>query len=127
MLTKGDRILIAFILLSAFLIFAGFHVYGFSGSKTYAIIEINGQPYQKISLGENGPRLRVKVPVPLGENIVEVDRNRVRMMYADCPDKDCVRQGWISRPGQMLVCLPNRMVVKIESDRGTRNPDMISF
>ena len=51
-----------------------------------------------------------------GENIVEIDRDKVKMYYADCPDLDCVRQGWISRPGQMIVCLPNRIVIKIESD-----------
>ena len=32
---------------------------------------------------------------------------------ASCPDKQCMKQGKISRAGEMLVCLPNRVVVKI--------------
>ena len=51
------------------------------------------------------------------------------MSDADCPDKDCVNQGWISRPGQMIVCLPNRLVIKIESDKLTQEEDVdaVSF
>ncbi|NLZ54362.1 MAG: NusG domain II-containing protein, partial [Thermoanaerobacteraceae bacterium] len=68
------------------------------------------------------------VPVTTGENIVEIDRDRVRMLYAQCPDKDCMRQGFISRPGQMIVCLPNRMVIKIQSDKSTKEVvDEVTF
>ncbi|HHW02032.1 MAG TPA: NusG domain II-containing protein [Thermoanaerobacterales bacterium] len=127
MVTKGDKILIVFILISAVLIFAGFQVYGFGRDKTYAVIEVNGQPYQKISLGQDGQKLQVKVPGLLGESIVEVDKDRVRMLYSPCPDKDCERQGWASRPGQLLVCLPNRVVVKIQGDRAQNDLDAVSF
>lgn len=127
MLTKGDKILIVFVLIGAVLIFTGFQVYGFGGGKTYAVIEVNGQPYQKISLGKDGPELQVKVPGVLGESIVEVNKDKVRMLYSPCPDKDCERQGWASRPGQMLVCLPNRVVVKIVGDRGQSDLDAVSF
>jgi len=127
MVTKADKILIVFILISAVLIFAGFQVYGFGGGKTYAVIEVNGQPFQKISLGQDGPALQVKVPGVLGESIVEVDKDKVRMLYSPCPDKDCERQGWASRPGRMVVCLPNRVVVKIQSDGAQSELDGVSF
>ena len=32
---------------------------------------------------------------------------------ASCPDKLCINQGRISRVGQELVCLPNRIIIKI--------------
>ncbi|MDD4569375.1 MAG: NusG domain II-containing protein [Tepidanaerobacteraceae bacterium] len=129
MITRGDKTLIIFILLVALFIFVGFQVYGFTGGRTYAIIEVDGNPYQKVSLGEDGPQLKINVPVPYGENVVEIDRDKVRMFYADCPDGDCVRQGWISRPGQIIVCLPNRMVIKIESDDKLtqKDVDAVSF
>lgn len=128
MITKGDKILIASILMAAFLIFIGFQVHGFAGGKTYVLIEVDGKLYQKVSLGEDGPNLKLTVPVANGENIVEINRDKVRMLYADCPDKDCVRQNWISRPGQMIVCLPNRMVIKIESKKSAKEDvDAVSF
>lgn len=126
-MTKGDKFLIVFILVCAALIFAGFKSYGFGGGKTYAIIEVNGKQYQKISLGQDGPKLQVKVPGVLGESVVEVDKDKVRMVYSPCPDKDCERQGWVKSPGQMLVCLPNRVTVKIESENSQRELDGVSF
>ncbi|MBN2537457.1 NusG domain II-containing protein, partial [candidate division WOR-3 bacterium] len=32
--------------------------------------------------------------------------------------KVCVRTGWISRPGQMIVCAPNRLSVEVTGDTG---------
>ncbi|HHV19863.1 MAG TPA: NusG domain II-containing protein [Thermoanaerobacterales bacterium] len=128
MITKGDKILIVSILLAALLIFTGFQVYGFADGKTYVLIEADGRIYQKVSLGEDGPNLKLTVPTAHGENIVEINGNKVRMLYADCPDEDCVRQGFISRSGQMIVCLPNRIVIKIESDKSAKDDvDAVSF
>ncbi|MDD3244152.1 MAG: NusG domain II-containing protein [Eubacteriales bacterium] len=44
---------------------------------------------------------------------VEVKDGRARVCASDCPDQVCVRTGWISRPGQTAVCLPNRLVVRV--------------
>ncbi|MCG0275250.1 MAG: NusG domain II-containing protein [Thermosediminibacteraceae bacterium] len=127
MLTRGDKILIALILVFAMAIFTGFQIYGFSGEKTYAVIEVNGKEYQKISLGKDGPKLQLKVPGAMGDLVLEVDRYRVRVLSSDCPDKDCIRQGWASRPGQALVCLPNRVVVKIVNNKSSGELDGVSF
>lgn len=127
MLTKGDKIVIVFILLSSFLIFTGFQVYGFGNAQTYAQIEVSGAPYQKISLGDNGPSMYVEVQGVLGKSIIEVDKNRVRVISAPCPDKDCIRQGWITKPGQMSVCLPNRVVVKMTSQSVDKDTDAVTF
>ena len=32
---------------------------------------------------------------------------------SDCPDKTCVRSGYINRPGQIAACLPNRVSVAV--------------
>jgi len=47
-------------------------------------------------------------------NIIEVERNRVRMVESDCLFQICVRQGWVSGGIMPIVCLPNRVVVKFE-------------
>jgi len=33
---------------------------------------------------------------------------------ADCPDRLCVKQRAISKQGETIVCLPHRLIVKIE-------------
>lgn len=45
---------------------------------------------------------------------IEAERGKIRFSHAECPDKVCVRTGWISRPGQIAVCLPAGIIVKIE-------------
>lgn len=61
-----------------------------------------------IALGESG---QIKL---------EIKDNQIRFVEADCPDKTCVRSGFIDKAGQSLLCLPNRIVVRIvgESEIG---------
>lgn len=37
---------------------------------------------------------------------------------SDCPTQDCVRTGTISRGGQSIVCLPARIIVRLEGGPG---------
>ena len=47
---------------------------------------------------------------------VEVKDRSVRILYSDCPDKVCENTGFISSPTQAVVCLPNRISVRIIDD-----------
>ena len=38
----------------------------------------------------------------------------VQVAWADCPTQDCVRTGLISRGGQSIICLPARIVIRLE-------------
>ena len=49
----------------------------------------------------------------LGTNTLVIKSGKAYISEANCPDKQCMKQGKISRAGEMLVCLPNRVVVKI--------------
>lgn len=48
-----------------------------------------------------------------GMNTLVIKDGAAFMKEADCPDKLCIHQGRISREGMELVCLPNRVVVRI--------------
>lgn len=54
----------------------------------------------------------------LGETEIEVKGGRVRVVRSPGPWKLCIKRGWISRPGEILVCLPNRVTVEIPGDVG---------
>lgn len=49
----------------------------------------------------------------LGTNTLVIKSGKAYISEANCPDKQCMKQGKIERAGEMLVCLPNRVVVKI--------------
>ena len=53
-----------------------------------------------------------------GYNLIEVERGRIRVAEADCPDQACVRQGWISNSVVPIACLPHKLVVQLESAPG---------
>ncbi|GBE05645.1 hypothetical protein BMS3Abin10_01278 [bacterium BMS3Abin10] len=57
----------------------------------------------------------VSVKGPLGDNIIEIKDGKIRMKDAPCPQKLCVRQGWVDRGA--IVCLPNRVVVSVGGDK----------
>jgi len=58
-----------------------------------------------------------------GFNVLEVERGRIRVSKADCPDGICIRQGWRSGGLMPIVCLPNRMVVTFEGGDAGDNID----
>ncbi len=49
----------------------------------------------------------------LGESIVEIRRGKVRMEESACPLKLCVKQGYISKQGEEIICVPNRVIIRI--------------
>jgi len=52
-----------------------------------------------------------------------------RFMRSDCPDQICVQAGWLSLPGQMAVCVPNRTALLIVGERRPQNdaPDTFAY
>lgn len=48
-----------------------------------------------------------------GTNEVEVRPGSIGIISADCPDKLCVQQGFLSDSGLPVTCLPNRLVIQL--------------
>ncbi len=55
----------------------------------------------------------IKVPGPLGFTVVRIESGKAFIQSSPCPNKICVHMGKISRPSQSVVCIPNRVVVRI--------------
>lgn len=49
-------------------------------------------------------------------NTIRIEGGEVRFVVTNCPNEDCVHSGAISRTGQMIACLPNRVTVSIEGE-----------
>ena len=48
-----------------------------------------------------------------GSNTISVEKGRIRVSQADCPDQVCVDQGWIADGTVPIVCLPHKLVIEI--------------
>lgn len=78
----------------------------FSQSGEIALIEQNGI-VQTVSLQDDAE-------ITLENATVLIENGEVYISEATCPDKVCVNTGRISKKGQSIVCVPNRIVVTIE-------------
>jgi hypothetical protein len=80
--------------------------------EVYAIIKQDDKVIKSINLTKLKKREVIKVSGQYDEFIV-ADQKKICFMSADCPDRLCVKTGWIDKPGQIAVCLPNRTLIKI--------------
>ena len=48
------------------------------------------------------------------ENVVTIKDGKTAITRSDCPGTDCVHSGWIHEAGRSIVCLPNRVELRIE-------------
>lgn len=78
-----------------------------------AVIEVDNVPVQTVLLDPSVEKQILTVPGVRGDSIIEVDGQFIRMVDSACPDKICVHQGRKSQPGDAIVCLPNRVLIKI--------------
>ncbi len=104
---KPSDIVIAVIaaaLLAAVLIFRSIA----EPNGSLAAVFFNGEQIASLSLGTDGV-------YPFDEYgvTVEVTNRSVRVINSDCPDKICEKTGFISSSAQTIVCLPNRISVRI--------------
>jgi len=87
---------------------------GGSGPRV-AVISYDGQDLHRIELDDLIEPKTFHISGPNGEeNLVRVERGRVLMDSANCPDQTCVKQGVITDGTVPIVCLPHKVIVRIE-------------
>ena len=80
------------------------------GFAERAIIRQDGRIVADVDL--HGRR-ELQVPGPLGTTQIMVEPGRARVVADPGPRQYCVRQGWLSRPGEIAICAPNRVSLQI--------------
>ncbi len=110
-LKYGDFLVILAIVLIAVLFAVSF--YQSNADEKIAIVSQNNVVLDRIELNKISERYVINY---YGEypGIIEVNNGKIRFLKADCPDQVCVNTGWIDKPGQIAVCLPAGVIIKIE-------------
>lgn len=124
-MTKHDVAIALFVLLVAGVAWAFLYLPTRSARELVAVVRVDNKVVAKLPV--SSPELSVKpVKVPRGEALIEYGQGKVRVLPLPpevCPRGICWRTGWISRSGQVIVCLPNRMTVTLEG--GTPEVDTV--
>lgn len=109
---RNDIILIGAFLLLAILLSVYLYAYGDEGDKV--IVKIDGEVSEEFSLSEN-----INYIIELGDgkyNTLRIQDGYAEITDASCPDQICVNHQPIQKSGESIVCLPNKLVIEIESD-----------
>lgn len=126
---KGDRLLIIILTVGLFISAGVYWWVGRPQGGLQAVVTADGKEIRRINLDQlTAPFEFVVGTGPNGEqkNVIEVDRGRVRVREANCPEQVDVNQGWLTRSGQSAICLPHRVVVKIVARDGRDDVDEIA-
>lgn len=103
---KNDCFLAAGILIAAAVILL-IQLMGAARGELTVSVTVDGVLYGTYSLAED-------IQVDINEtNRLIIEDESIRMEWADCPDQVCVNHVSISRDGESIICLPNRVVVSI--------------
>lgn len=123
----GDKILIvALVILSIALTFF-INRNSILSDNAYVSVQVDGNEIKKIQLADNLIGETYRIETDHGYNIIEIGDRRVRVIEADCKDKIDVKQGWISKPGETLVCLPHKLVIEIINEDEPDDIDHINY
>ncbi|MDT8420866.1 MAG: NusG domain II-containing protein [Desulfuromonadales bacterium] len=69
---------------------------------------------------------QLAVEGPLGMTRMEIKDGAVRVLSSPCPQKICIGMGEARRAGELLACVPNRIVARIEGDAEGATYDLLS-
>jgi len=123
-MTKYDKILIVFVVVIS--LFAMYIVKERASNynKKYVEITVDGEEHSKYVLDNNIDK-EIEVITDKGYNIIQIQNGQVLVEESDCNNQLCVRKGVIEEPGEIIVCLPHKVVVQITGS--SEDLDSISY
>jgi len=107
---KADIVL--FIVLLAFgfaMLF--FTIRAASSPGEQVVINVDGNEYGRYPLDQDNV---IEIHNGDRQNTVTIRDGGVFMSYSTCENQICVHEGVVTTPGQLIVCLPNYVIVEIE-------------
>lgn len=81
----------------------------------YADITRDGRLVRRITLSAHQGTEMIRLAAPDGrQNIIRIDGETIAVTSADCPDQLCVKAGKASRPGDIIACLPHKLLIEVK-------------
>lgn len=108
LITKKDFILLVVVLIIGV---AGISFMNSANQGTTAQIKVDGKVDETIQLdGESFEK-------EINGVIICCENGEIYVKESSCPDKVCVRSGRISKAGEGIICVPNRVAVEISGEK----------
>jgi len=127
MIKKADVIIVSAVLLSV----AFFMVFGakasVKGGEKRASVYIDGEMKYLYSLGSKKEPETVRIKNKYGHNEIVVESGCIYVSDSDCKSKDCIRKGRISEIGDVIICAPHKLMIKIEKTVGDDDVSAVTY
>ena len=106
---------------------ASLFLYFHKSAGTIANIYVDGKCIMSIDLSDVTEPYTKTIDCNDGQtNTISVENGKICVIDANCGDLTCVKTGWISESAEPIVCLPHRLVIKLEKKTGTDTLDAVS-
>lgn len=86
---------------------------GTEGKTREAVVTVDGKIIRRVPLARERDEI-FTVSTPYGENRIAVSGGSIRVEGADCPAKICAKSGAISQIGEVIACLPHKLLIEIK-------------
>ena len=126
-MTKWDKYLAIAILILGFVGIFYINSLTIGSNGKYILIKVNGEEYKKITVDNSLKNKEINIKTEFGYNKLEIIGDKIRVIESDCPNKYAIKQGFIEKPGQIIVCLPNKLSIEIKSEKENSDIDYISY
>ena len=85
-------------------------IFNIESNKNIAEVKLNGNVIRQIDLSKDDTFV---IDSEGGTNIVKIEDGKIAIVEADCPDKVCVKTGAISNAGEVIACVPHKLIILI--------------
>ena len=105
---RGDLVVVA--LCAALVAASAVALAPAGGIARTALVETRRGERQALALDHDAV---LRVAGTRGVSVIEVRGGRARFLDSDCPQKLCVRAGWLARAGEASACVPNGVSLRL--------------
>lgn len=130
MIRRGDIVIVALLMIGSFLPLGVFTYQQASakGAERQAVVAVDGEVVKVFDLADDGQTESFLYRDEEGhENLIVRTGTTIDITEANCLDQVCVRMLAIDDPGETIVCLPHKLLVKVTSDEPVQDSNAVDI
>jgi hypothetical protein len=119
-LTRADKILIISLIVISALSYPA--VKYLSRGASFLEIEVQGETATVVRMDQDRD---ITIQGKLGTTIIHIDESGASFTQSPCADKKCIKSAPIKDAGEIAVCVPNRVMIRVLGENRVKT-DFIS-
>lgn len=122
MIKKADIFILVLLFLIILSVFTAVTLKNDVSSQRYVNIYSDGELKYSVLLSDS---LKKEITVnDFGYNKIVIENNSVKVADSDCKGRDCIKFGAVKKTGDVIICAPHKLAVRIEGKEGL---DAVSY